>query len=375
MKILHVISGGDTGGAKTHVINLLKELQKRIEVDLVCFMEGVFSKEARFNHISIEVIPQKNRLDLSAIKKLVKKINHEKYDIIHCHGARANFVSIPLKFFCQVPIVTTIHSDYRLDFQGDFFKNIIFTNTNAVALRFMDYYIGVSNNFKKMMIERGFPKNRVYAVYNGIAFDQEIHYIEKNDFYKKHRIPYTGKEIFVGIMGRLDPVKGHTIFLEAAARAYHQNHNLRFLIAGNGEEEKKLKDYAKKLEIADVTYFLGFIDHPYDFFNAVDINTLTSYSESFPYVILEGAMLKKPTISSKVGGIEDILFDGDTGYIFEKEDYDTLSKRILELAVEKEQRLKLGENLYSFVKNHFSTKHMADQHIHIYQEIIKKKVD
>lgn len=370
MKILHVISGGDRGGAKTHVINLLKELKKNIEVDLVCFMEDVFSQEARKEKINIEVIPQKTRFDINAVKKLVEKINIGKYDVIHCHGARANFIGALIKPFCKTPIVTTIHSDYKLDFKDNFLKDIVFTNINSISLRAIDYYIGVSDSFKTMMVERNFPKEKVYTVYNGISFDDEIDYLERKAFLKSFEVDYSEEYIYVGIMGRLHPVKGHKVFLEGAKKAYDENKNLRFLIAGNGEEEENLKEYSKELGIEKVTYFLGFLNNPYDFFNAIDINTLTSYSESFPYVILEGAILKKPTISSDVGGIKDMIKDRVTGCIFAKGDSDFLSKKIIELANYDELRKELGLNLYNFIKSNYSTKHMAKMHMEVYSKII-----
>ena len=182
MRILHVISGGDIGGAKTHVISLLKELKKNITVDLVCFMDSDFTEEARNQHINIEVFKQKTRLDITAVKKVINKISRENYDIIHCHGARANFISLMLKAACRKPIVTTIHSDYLLDFKGDFLKNIVYTNINSISLKFIDYYIGVSESFKSMMIDRGFPGDRIYSVYNGVALDGDIQYIPREEF-------------------------------------------------------------------------------------------------------------------------------------------------------------------------------------------------
>ncbi len=372
MKILHVISGGDTGGAKTHVISLLKELQKNISVDLVCFMESDFTHEAKKQNINIEIFNQKTRLDLSAVNKAINKIEKENYDIIHCHGARANFISLMLKAKTKKPIVTTIHSDYKLDFKGDFFKNIVYTNVNAFSLKFIDYYIGVSKSFKLMMVERGFPEEKIYSVYNGIDIDEEIAFISKENFFKKHNIPLNEDEVYVGIMGRLHPVKGHQIFLQAAHRAYKKNKNLRFLIAGDGEEREKLEEQIKNLGMDKVVHLIGFVSKPYDFFNAVDINTLTSYSESFPYVILEGALLKKPTISSDVGGIKDMLINGKTGYVFDIADSKTLSEEILELANSKEKRIRIGEALYQMVRDNYSTKNMAEKHIEIYTDIIKR---
>lgn len=69
MKVLHLISGGDTGGAKTHVFALLRALTKRADVKIVCFMRGTFFDELADIDVESELLEQKNRFDLSVIKK------------------------------------------------------------------------------------------------------------------------------------------------------------------------------------------------------------------------------------------------------------------------------------------------------------------
>jgi hypothetical protein len=93
LKVLHLISGGDSGGAKTHIISLLKGLSKSINVKLICFIEDSFYQDALKEGINIEVFRQDKRFDLSVVDRLVAEINKEDYDIIHCHGARANFIA------------------------------------------------------------------------------------------------------------------------------------------------------------------------------------------------------------------------------------------------------------------------------------------
>lgn len=99
MKVLHLISGGgDTGGgAKTHIISLVKELDKLIDAKVICFIEDTFYYEALDAGINIEVFEQKKRSDMSVINRLKEEIDSEGYDIIHCHGARANFIAVFLK--------------------------------------------------------------------------------------------------------------------------------------------------------------------------------------------------------------------------------------------------------------------------------------
>ena len=142
MKVLHLISGGDVGGAKTHVLSLLHGLGKTEQVRLVCFREGEFAEDARKLGIDTVVMETSVR---TAIGRLVQMIRAEGFQIVHCHGARANLTGAVLRRKIQVPIVTTVHSDYRLDYLGRPLHRLTYGTINTVALRMFDYHIGVSD--------------------------------------------------------------------------------------------------------------------------------------------------------------------------------------------------------------------------------------
>jgi Asp/Glu/hydantoin racemase len=127
MKVLHVISGGDTGGAKTSVINLLKALKEIVTVKLVCFIEAEFAEAARENGIDVVILEQSSRLDFSVVSKLTDMIVEDGYDIVNCHGARANYICSKMSHKIKVPFITTIHSDYLHDFDNNIYKKNIFT--------------------------------------------------------------------------------------------------------------------------------------------------------------------------------------------------------------------------------------------------------
>ena len=167
-KVLHLISGGDTGGAKTHIFTLMKGLSGKVETKIICFIKDTFYDEAKERGIDIEVYPQEKRSDLSVVSKLSDEINNGKYDLVHAHGARANFICMFLKKKIKVPMVTTIHSDYMLDFKDSFYKNLIYTTLNKMSLKKFDHYICVSDNFKKMLVDRGFDRDKIHVLYNGI---------------------------------------------------------------------------------------------------------------------------------------------------------------------------------------------------------------
>lgn len=373
MKVLHLISGGDTGGAKTHIINLLCGLKDKVEVKLVCFIDGPFAEDLKKNGIDVEVIEQRSRFDFSVVNKLKDLIESENYEIVHSHGARANLISYFLKKKVKAKFITTVHSDYLLDFKDNFYKNIVFTNLNKFALKRFDNYIAVSDSFKEMLVSRGFDKDKIFTIYNGIFLEDRAIKDKESYLKEKKNINYKDKFI-VGILARLDKVKDHETFLRAAREVLDKDKSVIFLIAGDGQDKEHLLSLRKELGLEDNVYFLGNETHPYDFLNAIDINVLCSLSESFPYVIMEGGSLKKATIASKVGGIPKIILDGETGKLFEKQDYKALAAHILDLKNNDDERKKLGENLYSRIIDNFTHIKMAEKHVDIYKKIVSKKI-
>lgn len=372
MKVLILISGGDTGGAKTHLYALLEKLNKKIPVRLVCFMDGDFLRGIREMGVDARLLVQKSRFDMSVLDSLVGMIENEGFDIVHAHGARANFIAAALKKKVDVPFITTIHSDYLRDFDG-IYRKILYTGLNILALAKMDYYIAVSGSFKRMLIERGFRPNDIFTVYNGIDYEKPFACQSREDFFWRCGIVPNENEIFVGIIGRHDNVKGHDIFMRGCCLVAKKYKNVRFLVAGSREGEDSLRQIAEEEGFSDRFVFCGFISDIYSFVNVCDINTITSRSESFPYVMLEGARLRKPLISSNVGGISDLVVDMETGLLFDNENYSDFADKIAYLIDNPEERARLGEALYERATSVFSSENLADEHVKIYNSVLRYK--
>lgn len=371
LKVLHIISGGDTGGAKTHVLTLLEELKKDIDVSILCVMEGKFTSEAIEKGIDIKIILQKNRFDFKSIRAMKEHILTNNFDIIHCHGARANYIATMLKLIgVKKPFLTTIHSDYLLDFTDNLYKKVIFTKINVFALKRFDYFCAVTENFKQMLNERGFSEKKIFTIYNGINTNIKHEVVDKKIFLEKYGLSYDENVLYVGIASRLNYVKGIETFLKCANEL--KNENIIFLIAGSGEEKDKYLKIKKDNDLKNV-HFLGQIDDIFSFYNVLDINTLTSISESFPYALLEGGLMKKATTASKVGGIPEMIEDGVSGFLFEKEDYTTLSNLVVKLKNDKILRQNIGDNFYDRIINNFSSEKMKQRHIEIYKTILEDR--
>ncbi len=368
MKVVHLIGGGDVGGAKSHVLSLVNELGKHIDVKLISFRPGIFADEALSMGINIEVIKTGNIV--RDIKKVINLIKDEKYQLIHSHGAKANMIAVIVRHFTKLPTVTTVHSDYRLDYLQSLFRRLSFGIINTIALRFMDYYIGVSKNFKEMLVKRNFDPSRIFTVYNGIDFDSEIGSYTRTAFAKKYNINVDGSDLIVGILARLTPVKGLNVFINAANEVLKVNPRVKFLIGGDGEERKSLEHKVNSLGISRNFYFLGFVNDPYEFMSNIDINVLTSISESFPYSILEGTRLKKATVSSNVGGLSDLIESGRNGFLFNPGDYKKLGEHILKLINDESLRKDMGEKIHLKAREKFSLKNMCRTQLDIYKSVL-----
>lgn len=370
MNVLHLISGGDTGGAKTHIMALLSALKDKINVTLGVFIDDVFLDEAKSLDIPTKLFLQKSRFDLSVVNEIRDFIKDNNIDLVHCHGARANFIALFLRSKVDVPFISTVHSDYRLDFKGVFYKQLIFKNLNYFALKKFDNFIAVSDNFKNMLLERGFTDKNIDVVYNGINLDKEEKMVSNEEFCKRYNLnPNSFK---IGILARLDEVKDHRTFIRGA-KEFLEQEDADFLIGGDGAFRADYEKLVKELGIEDKVHFLGEVHDPFSFLNAININTLTSLSESFPYVILEGGKLKKPMVATEVGGIPSIVKDGLSGYTFKVGDYKDFSEKLLKLKRDDELRLKMGENLNGIIKEKYSAIKMAETHVHIYKRAILNK--
>jgi len=371
VKVLHVTSGGDTGGGKSHILGLLQALQGEIDAHILCFLDGPVYREAAAGGIPARLLPQERRYDLSVVGKLRQVVEEGGYDLVHSHGSRANFITALLKRWLKVPLVTTIHSDYELDFLGNFYKQLVYTNLNKLALRFFDYYLAVSEHFRQMLIARGFPGDRIFTVYNGIDLSQNpVPSLAKEAFLARAGVTVPPGAPLVGTMGRLHPVKDQAVLLEAVPAVLEKFPETRFIIAGDGAEGSNLLQKARKLGIEGAVHFIGYVAEPGNYFNAIDINVLTSRSESFPYVLLEGALYRLPTVATRVGGIPELIVDGENGFLFTPGDSRALARILNRLLGDGELRRQVGERFYAHVRDNFSTAKMAAAHIAIYKEIL-----
>ena len=370
MKIIHMISGGDVGGAKTHVLSLLAGLNKTETVHLICFTEGPFADEARQLGIPTTVIADSSLLRTG--KRILAMIRHDGYQVIHCHGARANMMGMLLRKKAGVPVISTIHSDYRLDYLGRPMAALTYGNINKIALRRFDAWVGVSAGMTDLLISRGFDPQRVYTLYNGVDFSRQPEIVPRDAYLKSIGLSVEEDTVVFGIAARINPVKDMTTLIRAFAATVEECPNIRLVIAGDGEQEAEIRALARELCPSGTVCFAGWVQQIDSFYNALDVNVLTSLSETFPYALTEGARMHCATIASRVGGVPYLIDDGFNGLLFEPRDVAKLTSHMVYFARHREERLAMGEKLYEKARRDFSLEAMVSKQESIYETIIRR---
>ncbi|MCI9554682.1 MAG: polysaccharide pyruvyl transferase CsaB [Oscillibacter sp.] len=371
MNVIHLISGGDSGGAKTHVLSLLQHLNETITAQLVCFRDGPFAEEARSLGIPTKIMGGNHIFKIR--RQLAEYIRQEGFQLIHCHGSRANMIGALLRGVTGLPVVTTVHSDYKIDYMGRPLARCTFGVINTWALRRLDYRVGVSDAMVDLLISRGFPADRFYAIYNGIDFTPAPDQGDRLPYLRSLGAQVEADSVVVGIAARLNPVKDMSTLIRGFADAYKSCNKLRLVIAGDGEEREKLGNLARELGVEQQVTFAGWISGGMDrFYSALDINVLTSLSETFSYALTEGARFHLATISTAVGGLPYLIDDGVNGYLFTPRDWETLGKRLAALGTDGALRREMGERLFEKASTQFSIEKTVDTQLHIYGEILRR---
>ncbi len=163
-------------------------------------------------------------------------------------------------------------------------------------------------------------------------------------------------EVVIGNAGRLTAQKGQKLLIEAARWLKDRGHAVRTLIAGKGEMEQELKDYARKLGVEDEVVFLGFITDMKSFHLSLDIFALSSLWEGFCYVQVEAMTLGRPVVAFDVSSIPEVVSDGETGYLAPVGDSAAFAQKIELLIKDPELRAKMGQAGRKRVIDHFEMK-------------------
>ena len=356
VKTVHLISGGDAGGARTHVLRLLGELNKTGQAQLLTLGGGVLADGARERGIPCKTLTGGFFTQLREARRFIRS---GAFDIVRCHGSRANLTAALLRGSLGVPVVSTIRSDHRLDYLHRPISRLIYGTLNALALRKMDALVCVSGAMREKYAARGFRRGKLFSIYNGVDMDAPFPEMGREAFLAAHGFPAAPDDILTGAAARFDAVKDLSTMLRGFAAAAKAEPRLRLILAGSGAEEEALRALAKELGVEDRVHFTGWLDDTDALYASLDICLLTSLSETFPYALTDAAKYSVPVIATAVGGVPELVEHGVHGLLIAPGDAAALAADLLTLSHDAALRKNLGAALHDRTEKEFSLAAMA----------------
>lgn len=345
MKILQVITLCELGGAQSVVINLANSLSVNHDV-IVAAGDGdgkmweLLDEKVTKEHISTlvrELSPIKEIKTVIAMRRLYKKY---RPDIVHLHSSKAGLLG--RLAFPKNRIVYTVHG----------FDSIRIAHRNFLPLeRFLQKrcaaIVGVSQYDKKNLVSEGITNN-VNVVYNGIIKPKRL---EFGDPFKS-----LGTKPRVLCIARLSPPKNHDLFVKVAKLLP----DINFIWIGNLEEPK--------FEIPNNVFFKGNIPNAGSYIEYVDVLMLPSNYEGLPMVIIEAMAMSKPVIASDVGGIKEIVRNGENGFTLNNQ-ATLFAEKIKLLLNDKPKYLSFCKASYSIFKDELTIDKMVGGYLDIYNKL------
>lgn len=345
MKILQVITLCELGGAQSVVVNLANRLSAGHEVIVAAGAGDGKMWELLDNRIIKEHIPTLVR-ELSPIKELKTLIAmnrlYTKYqpDIIHLHSSKAGLLGRLV--FPKHKIVYTVHG-----FDSIRIAHRKFLPLERVLQKRCSAIIGVSQYDKNNLIGEGITNN-VGVVYNGIT--QPVH-LGIEDPFKS-----LGPNPRVLCIARLSPQKNHDLFLQVAKLLP----DINFIWIGNLKKPE--------FEIPKNVFFRGNIPNAGSYIEYVDILMLPSNYEGLPMVIIEAMAMGKPVIASNVGGISEIVRNGENGFALSNQ-ADLFAEKIKLLIEDRRKYADFCSASYSIFQSELTVDKMVDGYLNVYKNI------
>jgi glycosyltransferase involved in cell wall biosynthesis len=330
-----------------------------------------------FRH-KIIIIPELKReinpiSDLAALIRLYFLFRRSHFDVVHTHTAKVGALGrIAAALTGKSIIIHTPHGHNFYGYFGPLLSRII-----AIIEKFLAYFtdkiIALTELEKKDLIRfKVADAEKISLIYPGLELDRHLEINIEKDRMKQH-FNITPHESIVGAIGRLEPVKGLRYFIEAAKEIAGQSANTKFIIVGEGSLRQKLQKQVKEAGLENKFIFTGWREDTPEILSILDILVLPSLNEAVGMILIEAQAVGVPIVASNVGGIPEVIRDGQTGILVPPGDPHSLARAINQLLADKQKRLNMSEAARAWIKDKFKPQDMADAVSSLYQELVSNR--
>ncbi|BCA54210.1 putative Lipopolysaccharide core biosynthesis glycosyltransferase [Nitrospira sp. KM1] len=362
-RIIFLTRSLNYGGSERQLIGLAKALwSRKTPVSVVTFYpDGSLAQDLRSVGVPLQSLDKLSRWNVAGfVVRLVKAIRQMEPAILHGYLSTANILTVLIKPFCpRVKIAWGVRaSDMQLEQYGRIDQ--IQSWIETLLSRFADIIIVNSQAGLTTALRKGFPRHKMIVIPNGIDSQRFRPNPELRD---KMRAQWgvASHERVVGLVGRLDPMKGHRVFIKAAGLLAQGSPHVRFVCVGDGPEEYKreLMELSHNAHLGQRLMWVGAQDDVEAVYNALDVlASCSSYGEGFSNVIGEAMACGVACVVTDVGDAKEIV--GDTGIVVARDDAGALVHAWLTiLSREDGQRHEMSVMVRKRIVEHYSVERLV----------------
>jgi sugar transferase (PEP-CTERM/EpsH1 system associated) len=367
IKICYIIGQLRRGGAERQLYELVRGIDRnRFEPIVISLSQGGhWADKIRELNIQVIELERRKNKEFARLWRLIKLIRKIKPKIVHTYLFPANSYGRVAANVCRVPII--IASERSLPEIGKG-KTKTMIYIDKILSPFSHAIICNSLRASEVLIKHySFNPEKVFTVYNGI----DVAAISNNGNNENQKV--TTK--VVGIVGSLEPVKNHKLFLQIAKIIIDQTSadSIKFLIVGKGSLRKELEEFAANLGIKDSVIFTGERTDIPELLHTMDVFVLTSQHEGLSNAVMEAMAAGIPVVATDVGGNSELIINDETGFLCLGDDSEAFAERVIYLLNNDDKAKQMGEKGKRKIMNRFRVERMIKETENIYLTLLEKK--
>jgi len=352
VKTLIVDFSKQYGGSTSRVLALMKHLPAGT-VALASLEASAVTQHVSHLNLPVHVVGH-SKIDPGLLTNLIRLIRDENFQVLDSQNIQSKFWASLAARLTRSTLVSTIHSWYENEHGRKSLKGKVYTWLELATNHNLGCYITVSEKDRQSLLKSGFPKERIELIYNAVTIEPDFIKQNPDTIRSTWRLPQNALVCLA--VGRLVPVKGYDVLIEAVKLALPQIPGLHCIILGEGESRESLAKQIKECGLESRIRLVGYYGRNDTLMSlrACDFFVMPSRYEGTPIALLEAAALGCPIIASHSGGIPELVTHEEQALLVPAEDPDALAQALIRLSQNRKFASLLGMNAKTHVEANFN---------------------
>jgi glycosyltransferase involved in cell wall biosynthesis len=365
MKILQLVTKRQYRGAEVFAANLSSEL---IGFGHEIIFAGLYRNDSDVLEVegaeNVDLCLSKSgNFSFELVRAIAKLITYQKPDVVQCNGSDTLKYMISASYFTsKIPIT------YRnISTISEWIDSPLKLRIYKLLFKKVDYVTSVgSESIKDLITTLNYPEEQTSVIRRGIPL-KEVNPPFSNDLRKELNLKESDKVVMH--IGNFSPEKNHEFLLDIFSKIKEEESHVKLICVGDGITFKGVKQQIKNQNLEDTVFLLGFRKDIPELLAQADCFALASKIEGVPGVILEAASQRIPSVATNVGGVPEVLVNGETGYIIDNFNKNEFKERLISLVTNFELNKEMGENAYNLVQEEFNPLNNARKFEKLYAQL------